>query len=234
MKFLKWTLITLLSVGIVLLISIEAYSNYKLGLILPKKETASERYTEVIQDSFWVSYGETGNIEIKPYSLTEFTSRFLFAVAIYKHGNHLNYMPKGSTLAYDLTRKIHLKQKLNMNNWHLDSAIVASWVSKNYSAEEAINLLIELQYFGNNDFGLDKAAMHYFEVSSSNLTLAQIITLVAITHSPSRYADCNNKAMLILRAEYIANKLKQYNSSKYGGFRFELPSFTAKDGLNCQ
>lgn len=143
MKFLKWTLIILLLIGMITFISIEGYSKYKLGLISPKKEVASDRYAESVKDSFWVSYGETDNIEIKPYSLTEFISRFLFMVIIYENGDYLNHMPRGSGLTYDLTRNIYSKQKLNMSNWHVDSAIVSSWVSKNYTAEEALNLIIE-------------------------------------------------------------------------------------------
>jgi len=225
----------LLSIGLILLISIEGYSKYKIGVISPEKQFSSQSYNQTLYDSFWVSYGETESIGFEPYSLSEFISRFLFVIAVSEPGRDRGkkYMPKGHGLAYDLTRKIHFKQQLKMDNWHLDSAILSSWVSRNYRAEEALNLMFQWQYFGIKVAGLDQAAIHYFETHWSNLSLNQIITLIVFSQAPSRYTDCNNKEKLIVRAQEISDRLKQFNPAKYGSFQFSFAQFIAKDGITC-
>lgn len=72
----------------------------------------------------------------------------------------------------------------------------AYWLSKNWTIEEILNLILDKSYYGRNYVGLTDAAEGYFGLEPSNLDDEQLIILFLLIQSPKKYDPwCNSKIL---------------------------------------
>ncbi|NOQ34573.1 MAG: hypothetical protein GQ569_01590, partial [Methylococcaceae bacterium] len=76
-------------------------------------------------------------------------------------------------------------------------------------AHEALNTLLDLDYYGNQLFGIQAAAYGYFKKLPEELSLDEVIYLVALTHAPSYY-ECKPERIIKLM-----NRLRTLLSTHY-------------------
>ena len=86
-------------------------------------------------------------------------------------------------------------------------------LEKRYSKEEILNMYLNTINYGDGCYGIQAAAMNYFQVNASDLSLVQAATLVGIPQSPTRYnpkehpTDCLQRRNLVLNRMYTAGDI---------------------------
>jgi penicillin-binding protein 1A len=89
-----------------------------------------------------------------------------------------------STLTMQLARKLFLKPD---KTWRrkIEEILLAVDLEKTLSKQQILTLYLNVMPFGHGTYGAEAAARYYFNESVSDLTLAEVATLVAILPRPS-------------------------------------------------
>lgn len=80
-----------------------------------------------------------------------------------------------------------LPRPQNMAAHHATSVAATVWVTRHWSAEQALATVLERGYFGRGVIGLDAAADTYFRRAPSELTREEVAQLIAMTKSASLF-----------------------------------------------
>lgn len=117
-----------------------------------------------------------------------------------------------STITQQLARNLYatiIGREVTLTR-KLKEAITAVQIEKTYTKDEILLLYLNQVYFGRGAYGVEAAAKTYFGKTSSELTLDECATLVAVLKSPSSYNPVDNpEASLNRRNIVLANMLDE-------------------------
>ncbi len=85
--------------------------------------------------------------------------------------------------------------------------ILAIRLEKAYQKEEIIELYLNRIPYGNNAYGVEKAAEIYFDKTAAELTLAESSILASLPQAPSRYNPYGNNRYSHLLKEFTEDEL---------------------------
>ncbi|MEK6309768.1 MAG: transglycosylase domain-containing protein [Curtobacterium sp.] len=125
----------------------------------------------------------------------------------------------GSTLTMQLVRNIKMQQALELPTEKerlkayneatettiprkLEEMKLAIGLAKKYSKKEILTGYLNIAYFGDQTYGVQAAAQHYFNKSATDLTPAEAASILAIVQSP-------NTRNLSTPKNYEANKARR-------------------------
>ncbi|MFA6170754.1 MAG: penicillin-binding protein 1A [Candidatus Margulisiibacteriota bacterium] len=112
----------------------------------------------------------------------------------------------GSTLTQQLAKNLFLTKKKVITR-KLAEAILAVQMERRYTKEEILEMYLNQVYLGHNSYGIESAAMLYFNKHASELTLAESAMIAGIIHGPELYSPYRNLKGAKLRQIDILNKL---------------------------
>lgn len=117
----------------------------------------------------------------------------------------------GSTLTQQLAKNLFLTKKKVLTR-KLAEAILAVQMERRYTKEEILEMYLNQVYLGHNSYGIESAAMLYFNKHASDLTLAESAMVAGIIHGPELYSPYRNLKGAKLRQIDILNKLINQHS----------------------
>jgi len=126
--------------------------------------------------------------------------------AILKNLKARKIVQGGSTLTQQLARRL-LKDNCKSIRRKLRESRLALQLEKNHNKAEILDLYLEKIYWGGNVFGIHDAALTYFKKTVSELSLSEIIQLIALLRGPNLYLK--NQLLLTQRCELIQRTLKK-------------------------
>ena len=234
MKFLKIGCFCFLLIVLLPVILVELYSHYQLDQLGIEKPVNFQPHSVEAKDILWVSLGEREAPEEKLYSFSVTTSiaMLLKTVLLYESNNHAPYyknFPSGFFVSNRVARVLMADKRSRSGDWHFNNLIVSSWVSRNYTKDEALSYLLSTLYVGYESYGLRNASKVYFNKEHQDLTVSEVLSLVEIARAPSRYKYCEKIEELESRSVVLLNRLKEYSSSKYSHVLYQQPDF-----VNCE
>ena len=97
------------------------------------------------------------------------------------------YAQGASTMSQQLIKLSHLSADKTMSR-KLEEAVLAYQMEQKYSKDEILEMYLNYVYFGGGYYGIEAAAMGYFGVHASELSIAQGAMLAGILKSPTNYA----------------------------------------------
>ncbi len=123
----------------------------------------------------------------------------------------------GSTITMQLVRNTLLTDEANDMSIKrkVREAKLATELEKQYSKDEILLMYLNTVNYGDGCYGIEAAARNYFQVSASELTLAQAATLAGIPQSPTNlnpkvYPDaCLTRRNLVLDRMLSAGDITQ-------------------------
>lgn len=148
----------------------------------------------------------------------------------------------GSTITQQLVKNLYGRDNhsfLSMPVSKTREAIIASRMEAVLSKQEILLLYLNSVPFGEEVFGIEAAAMRYFDKNAKNLTIQESATLVGILKANTYYNPRLNPENAIKRRNQVlalmtgekflttteADSLKQTNLGlKYTNFRLESPA----------
>ena len=97
----------------------------------------------------------------------------------------------GSTITQQLAKNAFLSLDRTAGR-KLQEVLIAYWLEAWLTKDEILSRYLSNVYFGDNVYGLDAAADHYFSREPEDLTTAQAAMLAGLVKAPSRLAPTGN------------------------------------------
>lgn len=119
------------------------------------------------------------------------------------------YVQGASTISQQLIKLSHLTSEKTMTR-KLEEAVLAYQMEQRYSKEEILEMYLNYVYFGGGYYGIEAAAMGYFSVHASELSIAQGAMLAGILKSPSKYAPHLNEEASVSRRNHVIALMHEY------------------------
>lgn len=146
-----------------------------------------------------INYYEHGGVDF--YSLMR---------AIYLNLRHGQVVSGASTITQQLVRNILGVQQKRTYDQKLKEVIYALRLNKLYSKNEILELYLNKIYYGNLSYGVEAAALNYFNKHVYDLDLAETALLAGIPQSPSNYNPLINFDLAKKRQKYVLDQMQKY------------------------
>ncbi len=131
------------------------------------------------------------------------------AKAFIKNVISLRIKEGASTITQQLARNLYFGREITFSR-KIREAITAIQIEKTYTKNEILTLYLNQVYFGRGAYGVEAASHTYFDKSSTELTLDECATLVAILKNPSAYNPVDNPdASMERRNLVLSNMLEE-------------------------
>ena len=86
-------------------------------------------------------------------------------------------------------------------------AYIAIQMEKKYSKDQILMMYINTIYYGHSAYGIQAAAITYFNKDAKNLTLAEAALLAGLPQSPSYYDPTENPESAIMRRNTVLDRM---------------------------
>lgn len=189
-------LIVLFILGVIVVVSYKGYKEYNQII----NETSIEQKVDDIRSK--EGYVNSDDISIK----------FLDAIVSvedrrFKEHGGVDYIGLARAVIYNITNKEFaqggstITQQLAKNMYfEYDSGVerkipemfIATYLEKNYSKEEILEMYVNIIYYGDGNYGINQASVNYFGEKPSELSLAEGSMLAGLPQAPSAYALSTN------------------------------------------
>ena len=116
-----------------------------------------------------------------------------------------------STITQQLARNMMQSFEKTYNR-KLRELLYAYQIEKKWSKEKILTEYVNTIYFGNNAYGMEAAALHYFSKSTQKLSNAELIFLVSIPNNPTLYNPITSFQNTKKRQERLIDLLAQKHS----------------------
>ena len=112
----------------------------------------------------------------------------------------------GSTITQQLARNIYLSHEVSLER-KIKEMFIAQELEKTYSKDKILEFYINNIYFANGFYGIEAAAMGYFDKTVTELSTSQMLFLCAIPNNPSVYDPVVHMENTLKRRNLIAKEL---------------------------
>lgn len=216
-------------IGIVLLLSsllaIGAYWIYSLDidkLVVPISAPTQfiDRYGEVSSEvtSAKIEYVSIDQVplhlqqaivavEDKRYN--DHTGVDIFGIirAAFRNAKEGGAVQGGSTITQQLAKNVFLTGEKTFSR-KLTEAAYALKIESLYNKDQILEMYLNQIYFGEGQWGVQRAAKRYFGKQTNDLTLAESALLAALPKAPSRYSPLKNKELALERRNLVLGLMK--------------------------
>ena len=100
-----------------------------------------------------------------------------------------HWLPAGYHAAHLAARIMSRREPQKIDDQRLrrlKRITAAAWVSRNWTADQAVRTILAESYLGNGCYGLEEASRGYFGCLPSQLTIDEVALIVGLLKSPSR------------------------------------------------
>lgn len=129
------------------------------------------------------------------------------AVAVYSYLKNQGVYRGGSTITQQLARNIYLTREVTLER-KITELFLAAELEKLYSKEEILEFYLNNIYFANGYYGLQAAAVGYFNKTASALSLSETAFLCSIPNNPTKYDPVVSYENTIERRDRVLLQLK--------------------------
>lgn len=207
-QVLKKSLFAILALAVVCVL-LAPWGMYFFGLQAIPHDTSPSHWTapRIAQTALWI------DLEGNEAEAMEAASPYTFVVAIGTAAMTSNYvLPKGFNVANQAARTLFIHRqretrRTTTTQYQLQTAALAIWISRNWTAEQALSTLLAEGYLGRQVWGLSSAAQTYFGRSLAELENEEVILLVSLLKSPSYYDPWCRSERTARRLRMLQEKL---------------------------
>lgn len=112
----------------------------------------------------------------------------------------------GSTISQQLARELFLHRKQRIRR-KLKEILLALQIEKRYSKEEILTMYCNQFNLGHHTYGVEAAAQLFFDMTTSELNLAEASMITGIFRGPSVYSPYRNYDGTLRRRNHVLNRL---------------------------
>lgn len=108
-----------------------------------------------------------------------------------------------------------------------------------YSKDQILMMYLNTINYGDNCYGIQAAAKHYYSVNASDLTIAQAATLIGIPNSPTMYNPVVNPDNALDRRNVVLSRMltngvitqEEYDAAKAEDLNLDVQEETGTNGV---
>jgi penicillin-binding protein 1A len=139
----------------------------------------------------------------------------------------------GSTITQQLVKNLFFTDAQRTMDRKVKEALMSWEVERRYSKEKILEMYLNQVFFGNNAYGIERAASRYFDKSAAELDLAQSSFLAGLVKAPSDYGAVANRKAALDRQHEIIDKMVEYGYiTAAQGAAAQKEKLTFKHGVN--
>lgn len=116
----------------------------------------------------------------------------------------------GSTITQQLVKNIFFQDAGRTVDRKIKEAVVSFEIERRYPKDKILELYLNQVYFGNNAYGIERAAFRYFDKSAASLSLAESAFIAGLVKAPSELSMPANRKAAIARQHEIIHKMVEY------------------------
>jgi penicillin-binding protein 1A len=115
-----------------------------------------------------------------------------------------------STITVQLANNAFIKSKDKLLKRKVQEYILAVQLERTYTKDEILEFYLNQVYFGEGAFGVQTAALTYFDKEVSELTLEESAMLAGLVQRPSEYNPFKNPDLALKRRNQILDKMYRF------------------------
>ena len=108
----------------------------------------------------------------------------------------------GSTLTQQLAKNLFLTRDRTIKR-KIQELLLAFWLERRFTKDEIFSLYLNRVYLGSGSYGVDAAALRYFDKSARDLSLYESAVIAGLLKAPSRDNPIANKKRADQRARQV-------------------------------
>ena len=116
----------------------------------------------------------------------------------------------GSTITQQLVKNLFFPGEERTFNRKIKEFFLANEVARRYPKDKILEMYLNQIYFGNQAYGIERAAQRYFSKPASKLTLAESAFIAGLVKAPSYLSNPANRKDAISRQHEVLDKLAEY------------------------
>ncbi|MDF2814870.1 MAG: family penicillin-binding protein [Paenibacillus sp.] len=116
----------------------------------------------------------------------------------------------GSTITQQLAKNVFLTEDKTFSR-KLTEAGYAFKIESSYDKDQILEMYLNQIYFGEGQWGIQKASRRYFGKDTKDLTLAESALLAALPKAPTRYSPLRNKELALERRNLVLGVMRDEN-----------------------
>ena len=113
----------------------------------------------------------------------------------------------GSTITMQVAKNFFLSHERVFSR-KFNEILLALQIERELSKDEIFELYLNKIYLGNRAYGVEAAALVYYDKSINELNLAQIAMIAGLPKAPSRYNPINDPDRALIRRDWILGRMK--------------------------
>jgi len=129
--------------------------------------------------------------------------------AVYSYVKTGQIVRGGSTITQQLARNIYLSMEVTMER-KTTEIFLAYELERKYTKNQILEFYLNNIYFANGYYGIQAAAVGYFNKNANQLSLSEIAFLCAIPNNPSKYDPLENMENTLERRDKILKQLYEF------------------------
>ena len=114
----------------------------------------------------------------------------------------------GSTITQQLTKNALLSPEQTYKR-KIEELFLAVEIEKHYTKNEILNMYLNQVYFGSGAWGIDQAALEYFNKDINNITLSEAALLAGLLQAPSALDPHKHYERAIERRNVVLASMKE-------------------------
>jgi penicillin-binding protein 2A len=108
----------------------------------------------------------------------------------------------GSTITQQLAKNVFLNSRKTLSR-KITEVAYAWKIESTYDKDQILEMYLNQIYFGEGQWGIQRAAKRYFGKEPKDLTLSESAMLAALPKAPSRYSPYQNKELALERRNLV-------------------------------
>ncbi|CAG9609515.1 transglycosylase domain-containing protein [Pseudoneobacillus rhizosphaerae] len=116
----------------------------------------------------------------------------------------------GSTITQQLTKNVFLSSEKSYKR-KMDEVFLAREIEKEFTKEEILEIYLNTIYFGDGEWGIKRAALHYFGKEVEDLTIDESALLAGLIKAPSALSPYHHLEKATARRDVVLDRMREHN-----------------------
>lgn len=159
------------------------------------------------------------------------------AKAMFNNLKSFSFKEGASTISQQLIKNTHLTNEKTIKR-KVKEMLLTKKLEKEFSKKDILETYLNVIYFGENSYGIERAALTYFGKETKDLTLWEGATLAGIIKSPYTYSpvynpeNCLKRRNLVLSEMLRDKKISQAQYDEAVNMPLEIVDRKQEQGVN--
>lgn len=139
------------------------------------------------------------------------------AKAMFNNLKSFSFKEGASTISQQLIKNTHLTNEKTIKR-KVKEMLLTKKLEKEFSKKDILETYLNVIYFGENSYGIERAALTYFGKETKDLTLWEGATLAGIIKSPYTYSPVYNPGNCLKRRNLVLSEMlrdKKISQAQY-------------------